>query len=130
MLKISTFKHVFLEEVKEQFFGFTGMIIEAKHKTKHGLIFCQCIGYNMVFCPGWAAQFVGVLFPTPKCCGLDFWLGHLPGLQVQSLIGSRMGRQPINVSLSHWCFALSLFLKLKNKMLFHCNINLNLSDYN
>lgn len=69
------------------------------------------MGYKMVFCPGWAAQFVGVLLPTPKCCGLDFWLGHLPGLQVQSLIGARMGGNQL-IFLSH--IGVLLFLSFSN----------------
>ena len=58
--------------------------------------------------PGWVAQLVGVTSRLPKAYEFDFWSGHMT--QVAGLIPSlgAYGRQPINVSLSHQCFFLSL----------------------
>ena len=46
--------------------------------------------------------------------------GHMPGLRVQSLAQNTYERQPINVSLAHWCFSPSLSpsLALSLKIIF------------
>ena len=46
-----------------------------------------------------AAQLVAASSRAPKGRGLDPWSGHVPRLQVQSPVGVRHGRQPIDVSL-------------------------------
>ena len=43
------------------------------------------------------AQLVGALSCTPKCCEFDPQSGHIPGLGVQSLVGTHSGG---NLSLS------------------------------
>ena len=40
-------------------------------------------------------------------CQLDAWSGHMPGLWAGPQLGT-CERQPINVSLVHQCFSLSL----------------------
>ena len=47
--------------------------------------------------------------PGP-CDSVGWRMSHGPRLQVQSLVRECMRRQPINVSLSHWCFSPSLSL--------------------
>ena len=44
-------------------------------------------------------------------CGFDSWSGHVPGLQVQSLVPSQgtCGRQPVNVSLPSLPLSYPLF---------------------
>ena len=57
-----------------------------------------------------------------KGCWFDSQSGHMPGLWARSLVG--VERQPIDVSLAHWCFSASLSpsppfsLKLINKIFF------------
>ena len=50
--------------------------------------------------PGQVALFVGVLSTTPKVYGFDLRSGHMPGLQVQSLVRAHMGGNQL-MSLSH-----------------------------
>ena len=50
---------------------------------------------------------VGTSSHKLKVPGFDSWSGHMPGLQVQ--FPGACKRQPIDVSLSHECFFLSLF---------------------
>ena len=38
----------------------------------------------IVYCPGWVAQLIGALTPTPEACGFDSRPGHIPRLQVRS----------------------------------------------
>ena len=59
------------------------------------------------------AQLIGVSFHTPKCCGFNSQSGHIPRLQVPSPDRKeRYGRKPIDASLSHQYFFLSLSLSL------------------
>ena len=46
------------------------------------------LSINLQECPGRGAQVVGASSPTPNDCGFDPQSGHLPGLQVQSLVGT------------------------------------------
>ena len=41
--------------------------------------------------PGWVAQLVGALSHTPKGCGFDPQSGHMPRLQVLSLVRAHIG---------------------------------------
>ena len=52
-------------------------------------------------CPGQVAQLVGALFCAPKGCRLISWSGHIPRLQVQSLVRAyTRGNQSMFLSLS------------------------------
>ena len=59
--------------------------------------------------PTGVAELVGGVFCKAKGYQFDSWSGHMPGLQIWSLVGV-YERQPINVSLS---VSLSLSLKVK-----------------
>ena len=66
------------------------------------------------------AQLVGPMSHKPKCYQFNSWPGHMPGLQIQSLVRACM-RQPLSVPLLYRCFSPSLspslpfFLKSKKK---------------
>ena len=47
--------------------------------------------------------------------GFSSWSGHITRLQVQSPVGTRTRRQPVDISLSHQCFSLSLSKAMKKR---------------
>ena len=56
--------------------------------------------------PGQVAELVGASSHASKGCRFDSWSGHIPRLWVQSPVGAHRA-QPVDISLSHWCFSLS-----------------------
>ena len=50
---------------------------------------------------GWVAHLFGVSSPTPKGCGFNYRSGHIPRLQIRSLVGAHTGGGQIDVFLSY-----------------------------
>ena len=66
---------------------------------------------NLQNCLAGVAQLVGAAAGALKGRGFDSWSGHVPGLQVQSLVGAH---QPMFLSLSFSLSGINIYMKLKN----------------